>query len=80
MVKDKKNDNEISALKIFEKQKVTRMRKHKDILMEKYVLQKLADCPDVVNLLETFKDDISVYMRLEAVEGGELWDICKHHL
>lgn len=53
------------------------MRKHKDVLMEKYVLQKLSDVEEVVNLHETFRDSLNVYMRLEAVLGGELWNICE---
>lgn len=76
LVKEK-STGEVSALKVFEKAKVTRMRKHKDVLMEKYVLNKLKDVEEVINLYETFRDKINVYMRFEPALGGEIWDICK---
>ena len=77
LVEDSKNNNEVSALKIFNKEKVTRIRKHQDILMEKYALEKLKDSKYVIDLLETFKDDINLCMRFEALQDGELWDIMK---
>jgi hypothetical protein len=57
----------VSALKIFNRDKVTRMRKHKDILMEKYALEKLADSKYVIDLYETFKDDANLCMRFEVL-------------
>lgn len=75
-VKDK-TTGEISALKIFEKAKVARIRKTKDVIMERYVLEKLEDSPYVANIYEKWKDDLHCCIRLEYLEGGELWDICK---
>ena len=66
-MKDNKNSGEISALKIFDKDKVTRLRKHKDILMEKYALEKLKESNYVISLLETFKDQSNLGMRFEAL-------------
>jgi serine/threonine protein kinase len=66
-VKDKKNSNEVSALKIFDKEKVTRLRKHKDILMEKYALEKMKESGYIIRLLETFKDENNLGMRFEAL-------------
>jgi hypothetical protein len=66
-VEDKRNANELSALKIFDKDKVTRLRKHKDILMEKYALEKLRESKYVIRLLETFKDANNLGIRFEAL-------------
>ncbi len=66
-MKDKKNNDELSALKIFNKEKVTRIRKHKDILMEKYALDKLNGSKYVIKLFETFKDDVNLCMRFEVL-------------
>lgn len=65
-------------MKIFEKEKVSRIRKEKDILMEKYVLEKLKDVEGVINLRETFKDEMNAYMKLEPVRGGEIWKLCRN--
>jgi hypothetical protein len=35
--------------------------------MEKYALEKLKDSKYVIDLLETFKDDINLCMRFEAL-------------
>lgn len=65
---------ERSALKTFEKKALARARKQKDVLMEKYSLEKLKDCSGVAQILETFKDDFNVYIRMEAFTGGEIWN------
>ena len=67
------SSGEVSALKTYNKQRVMQIRKEKDIIMEKYCLEKLKESPFVVDLFETFKDQFNVYLRFEAMEGGELW-------
>jgi serine/threonine protein kinase len=41
--------------------------------MEKHCLARLLDCPWAVRLYSTFQDDLSFYLHMEYVEGGELW-------
>ena len=78
LVKSREDESKQYALKIVEKQKVTRLRKQNDILMEKHCLNKLKDCEYVVQLHETFKDEINVYLLMEFVDGGELWSKIKN--
>jgi 3-phosphoinositide dependent protein kinase-1 len=68
--------NKNYALKTIEKTNLLRIRKEKDVFMEKHCLLKLKDCPSTIDLIETHKDDFNLYMLLEAVEGGELFDHC----
>lgn len=44
--------------------------------MEKYVLNKLKGCKRVVELYETFKDEMNLYFNMEYMKGGELFDLC----
>lgn len=66
----------VSALKVYSKYEVERRKKTDDILMEKYVLNKLKGCKRVVELYETFKDDLNLYLNMEFLKGGELFDLC----
>lgn len=64
------------AMKEYLRADAERKRKTQDLVMEKYVLNKLQACSRVVKLHETFKDDSSIYFNMEFLEGGELWDQC----
>ncbi|CAD8184296.1 unnamed protein product [Paramecium octaurelia] len=70
--------NQIFALKQINKRRLTQVNKEKDVFMEKHCLGKLADCPYVIKLYSTFQDAENLYMQMEYVEGGELWQIVKN--
>lgn len=74
LVKPRDDEDKRYALKIVEKRRVNQLRKQADILMEKHCLLKLADCEYVIDLQETFKDDLNVYLLMEFADGGELWN------
>lgn len=63
------------AMKEYSKWDAQRKKKTQDLVMEKYVLNKLAGLKRVVKLHETFKDEANVYFNMEYLEGGELWDM-----
>lgn len=63
------------ALKEYLKQDAERRKKTQDLVMEKYVLNKLAGLERTVRLHETFKDEASVYFCMEYLPGGELWSL-----
>lgn len=75
LVKDPVDDKEY-ALKVIEKGKLSRMRKEKDVLMEKHCLIKLKDVDDVINIIETHKDEYNLYLLVEAVKKCELFEEC----
>ncbi|KAH0471780.1 MAG: uncharacterized protein KVP18_002714 [Porospora cf. gigantea A] len=64
------------ALKVVNRKKVERLRKEKDVLMEKHVLSRLTTLrlPCFPRLHGTFKDDHSLYFVMDALDGGELWE------
>jgi serine/threonine protein kinase len=66
----------VTALKVYARHEVERRKKTDDVLMEKYVLNKLKGCRRVVQLLETFKDDFNLYFNMEFLKGGELFELC----
>lgn len=70
-------DKKTYAIKIINKAKLARVRKEADILMERYCLKKLNDNPYVIDIYSTFQDDLNLFLHLEFVKGGELWDIVK---
>lgn len=41
--------------------------------MEKHCLGKLIENPYVIRLYSTFQDDENLYMLMQYIEGGELW-------
>mmetsp|Transcript_28573 Transcript_28573/g.50775 ORF Transcript_28573/g.50775 Transcript_28573/m.50775 type:complete len:394 (-) Transcript_28573:2144-3325(-) len=65
------------ALKQIDKQKVNRLHKQQDVLMEKHMLTKLLGVPGCLQLVRTFKDELNCFIVTEALEGGELWELCK---
>jgi len=42
--------------------------------MEKHCLNKLKDCHYVVNLYNTFQDELSLYFQMEFPSNGEIWE------
>ena len=65
------------AIKIAEKQKLVRLHKERDLMVEKHCLNKLKEEDEVVDLLDTFQDKFKLYMVMEKVEGKELWHKAK---
>ena len=67
-----KKTSTLYALKIINKQKLM----HKDIQQvfnERYIMQQL-DCPFCVKLHRSFGDDVNIYLLLDYISGGELFD------
>ena len=64
------------ALKIAEKSRLIKLHKEKELFIEKHCLTKLKDVESVVNIYETFQDDLNIYISMEYIEGKELWEIC----
>lgn len=63
------------AMKEYLKFDAERRKKTQDLVMEKYVLNKLKGLKRTVDLHETFKDESSVYFNMEYLPGGELWNL-----
>jgi serine/threonine protein kinase len=70
-------DGQVYAIKQIERDKVKRLRKEADVLMEKHCLLKLKECPYVVQLYHTFQDELSLYFQMEYPSNGELWEKSK---
>jgi len=60
------------AVKLFEKQRVQRLGKFQDLLMEKHALSRL-DHVNIVKLYGTANDATSAYIYTELCGGGEWW-------
>ncbi|KAL6573449.1 3-phosphoinositide-dependent protein kinase 2 [Orobanche hederae] len=74
VVRAKKKDTGIVyAMKIMDKDFITKENKTAYVKLERIVLDQL-DHPGVVRLFFTFQDTFSLYMALESCEGGELFD------
>ncbi|KAF8819312.1 AGC kinase [Cardiosporidium cionae] len=75
-----KNKNMDFALKIFNKDTVQRMKKVADVRMERHCLLKLnsQNHPNIIHMVDTFKDESSVYILYELANEGELWNIIKY--
>ncbi|KAK1419658.1 hypothetical protein QVD17_28901 [Tagetes erecta] len=69
----KKDTGKVYALKIMDKKFITKENKTAYVKLERIVLDQL-NHPGIVQLHFTFQDTYSLYMALEACEGGELFD------
>ncbi|KAI4384070.1 hypothetical protein MLD38_009838 [Melastoma candidum] len=69
----KKDTGMVYALKIMDKKFITKENKTAYVKLERIVLDQL-DHPGIIRLFFTFQDTFSLYMALEACEGGELFD------
>ena len=72
-----KETKERVAIKIAEKQKLVRLHKERDLMVEKHCLNKLKDVDGVIDLFETFQDKFKLYMVMEQADGKELWQRAK---
>jgi len=71
---EKKDTKDQYALKIINIQRLRQLHKENDVVMEVHCLNRLADCDYVIKLYERFKDELSLYLVMEYVPGGELWE------
>ena len=61
------------ALKSFEKRRVESLHKERDVLMEKYALEKITPHPYIIGYYGSAKDDFEMYILYEYINGGDLW-------
>ena len=61
------------ALKSFEKRRVESLHKERDVLMEKYALEKIAPNEYIIGYYGSAKDDFEMYILYEYINGGDLW-------
>lgn len=74
-----KQTKELYCLKTFEKNKVERMRREGDVLMEKHVMSKIEKHENIIKFYGSKKDDFMLYLLYEYVNGGELWKKCIYY-
>ena len=65
------------AIKKVNKQRVERLHKTADVMMEKHALNRLKDLDSVIHLYECFKDESDLYYLMDYISCGELWSLCK---
>ena len=61
------------ALKSFERRKVESLHKERDVLMEKYAMEKMDPCPYIIGYYGSAKNDFEMYILYEYINGGDLW-------
>ena len=61
------------ALKSFEKRRVESLHKERDVLMEKYAMEKITPNPYIIGYFGSAKDDFEMYILYEYINGGDLW-------
>ena len=61
------------ALKTFEKRRVESLHKERDVLMEKYALEKMTPHKNIIGYYGTSKDDFEMFILYEYINGGDLW-------
>ncbi|XP_029962271.1 cGMP-dependent protein kinase 2 [Salarias fasciatus] len=71
-----KDEDVAFALKCIKKKHVVDTRQQEHVYSEKNILQQ-TNCPFIIRLFRTFRDDRFVYMLLEACLGGELWTVLR---
>jgi len=71
---EKNDTKEKFALKIISQQRLRQLHKENDVVMEIHCLNRLADSEYIIKLHEKFKDEISLFIVMEYVPAGELWD------
>ena len=61
------------AMKSFEKRRVESLHKERDVLMEKYALEKISPHKNIIGYYGSSKDDFEMYILFEYINGGDLW-------
>ncbi|KAJ3228238.1 camp-dependent protein kinase catalytic subunit [Clydaea vesicula] len=72
LVRSKTGGGKYWALKVIKKTEVVRLKQEKQMLNEKNILKSI-NHPFIVELYQTFQDQIYLYMVLEYVAGGDLF-------
>lgn len=78
LVESKKN-KQLSVMKTFEVNKVERMKKQRDVLMEKHVMHKVGAHENIIKYYSSFKDNFYLYLNYEYINGGDLWSRCIYY-
>lgn len=73
----RKGKEETYAMKVVNKQRVKMLHKENDLLMEKHCLIKMKDSEYVIDYIESFQNFLNLYLVMEYMPGGELWDLVK---
>ena len=69
-----KRDGKPYALKMLNKREIIGHHQVEGVTREKNIMSSI-DHPFVVNLVTTFQDNVSLYMVIELVQGGELFSV-----
>mmetsp|Transcript_29687 Transcript_29687/g.75576 ORF Transcript_29687/g.75576 Transcript_29687/m.75576 type:complete len:358 (+) Transcript_29687:70-1143(+) len=64
------------AVKVIDRYRCDRLKKTKDLYMEKHCLLR-TNHPNIIKMLAWFSDTANVFVVMEECTGGELWDIVK---
>lgn len=64
------------AMKSFDRNKIERLKKERDVLMEKYTMEKITPCPYIIQYYGSAKDDFEMHILYEYINGGDLWSKC----
>ena len=77
----KKDSNEIFAMKIIKKKRITKPKQREHIYTEKDVLASISH-PFVIKLMYSFQNETKIFFALEYCPGGELFFLLqkKHRL
>ena len=74
-----KKEKKLMVMKVFEANKVERLRKQRDVLMEKHVMLKVKEHEYLIKYYSSFKDDMYLYLSYEYINGGDLWSRCIYY-
>eukprot|EP01039_Chlorochromonas_danica_P006161 gene6162-6789_t len=74
LVQDKKNKNNVYALKALLKSEIVANKQQTNILNEKNIMIT-SNHPFILQLYQTYKDSKKLYMLLEFIQGGELFNL-----
>jgi serine/threonine protein kinase len=72
LVKQRTSTGRYYALKAIRKTEVVRMKQEKQIMNERAILRNVKHV-FIVELFDTFQDDVNLYMVMEYVAGGDLF-------
>ena len=64
------------AMKTFSKMRVEQLHKQEDVLMEKHVMEKIPPHKNIIGYYGSSKDELSMYILYEYINGGDLWKRC----